>query len=161
MLVTPSCPTLCNFTDCSLPDSSVYGILQARILEWVAIPFSSGPRCVRTLHHDPSILGDRTRDMAHSFIELDKAVVQSTGGCNGALSAAERSYPTSELRGRSREDPMPEGRRPRGVTPRPRSGAVAESARVQGRRNAREELPCIRGQGGRPRGDTQRPRSGQ
>ena len=28
--------------DCSLPDSSVYGILQARILEWVAIPFSRG-----------------------------------------------------------------------------------------------------------------------
>ena len=44
----------------------------------------------------------------------------------GALSAAERSYPTSEVRGRSREDPMPEGRRPRGVTPRPRSGGAAE-----------------------------------
>jgi len=28
--------------DCSLPGSSVYGILQARILEWVAIPFSRG-----------------------------------------------------------------------------------------------------------------------
>ena len=40
----------------------------------------------------------------------------------GELSAAERSYPTSEVRGRSREDPMPERRRPRGVTPRPRSG---------------------------------------
>ena len=43
----------------------------------------------------------------------------------GALSAAERSYPMSEVRGRSREDPMPEGQRPRGVTPRPRSGAAA------------------------------------
>ena len=31
----------------------------------------------------------------------------------GAHSAAERSYPTSEVRGRSREDPMPKGRRPR------------------------------------------------
>ena len=35
-LVVQSCPTLCNPTDCSLPASSVYGILQARILEWVA-----------------------------------------------------------------------------------------------------------------------------
>ena len=33
-----------------------------------------------------------------------------------ALSAAKRSYPTSEVRGRSQEDPIPEGQRPRGVT---------------------------------------------
>ena len=38
---------------------------------------------------------------------------------------AERSHPMSEVRGRSREDSMLKGRRPRGVTPRPRSGAVA------------------------------------
>ena len=37
-----SCPTLCDPTDCSSPGSSVHGILQARILEWVAIPFSRG-----------------------------------------------------------------------------------------------------------------------
>ena len=36
-----SCPTLCNPIDGSPPGSSVPGILQARILEWVAIPFSS------------------------------------------------------------------------------------------------------------------------
>ena len=35
-----SCPTLCNPMDCSPPGSSFYGILQARILEWVATPFS-------------------------------------------------------------------------------------------------------------------------
>ena len=39
-LVTQSCPTLCEPMDCSPPDSSVNGILQAKILEWVAIPFS-------------------------------------------------------------------------------------------------------------------------
>ena len=44
----------------------------------------------------------------------------------GTLSMAERSYLMSEVRGRSREDPMPEGQWPRGVTPRPRSWAVAE-----------------------------------
>ena len=36
-------PTRCNSMDCSPPSSSVYGILQERILEWVAIPFSRGP----------------------------------------------------------------------------------------------------------------------
>ena len=36
------CPTLCDPIHCSPPGSSVYGILQARILEWVAIPFSWG-----------------------------------------------------------------------------------------------------------------------
>ena len=38
MLVTQSYPTLCDPTDCSPPGFSVCGILQARILEWVAIP---------------------------------------------------------------------------------------------------------------------------
>ena len=38
--VTQSCLTLCNPMDCSPPGSSVHGIFQARILEWVAISFS-------------------------------------------------------------------------------------------------------------------------
>ena len=37
-----SCPTLCDPTNCSLPGSSVSGIFQARVLEWVAISFSRG-----------------------------------------------------------------------------------------------------------------------
>ena len=40
VLVTQSCPTLCELMDCSPPGSSVHRILQAGILEWVAIPFS-------------------------------------------------------------------------------------------------------------------------
>ena len=36
------CPTLCDPMDCSPTGSSVHGILQARILEWAAIPFSRG-----------------------------------------------------------------------------------------------------------------------
>ena len=39
-LVTKSCPTLCDSADCSPPGSSVHGILQTRILEWVAMPSS-------------------------------------------------------------------------------------------------------------------------
>ena len=82
---------------------------------------------------------------------------------------AERSYPTSEVRGRSREDPTPEGWRLRGVTPRPRSGVAAgrsypaseargggweEQPYVQGAMAARvqeglEELSHIEGQEGR------------
>ena len=42
VLVTQSCMTLCNHMDCSPPGSSIYGILQVRIVEWVAIPFSRG-----------------------------------------------------------------------------------------------------------------------
>ena len=37
-----SCPTLCDPMECSPPVSSVYGILQARILDWVATPSSRG-----------------------------------------------------------------------------------------------------------------------
>ena len=37
-----SCPTMCNPMDCSLPGSSIHGILQARILKWVAMPSSRG-----------------------------------------------------------------------------------------------------------------------
>ena len=39
--VAQSCPTLCDPMDCSLPGSSVHGIFQARVLEWVVISFSS------------------------------------------------------------------------------------------------------------------------
>ena len=39
MLVTQSCTTLCDPVDCSPPDSSIHGILQAIVLELVAIPF--------------------------------------------------------------------------------------------------------------------------
>ena len=41
VLVSQSCPTLCDPMDCSQPVSSVHGILQARVLKWVDIPFSN------------------------------------------------------------------------------------------------------------------------
>ena len=40
--VAQSCPTLCNPMDCSLPGSSLHGIFQAIVLEWIAISFSRG-----------------------------------------------------------------------------------------------------------------------
>ena len=49
--VAQSCPTFCDPMDCSLPGSSVHGIFQAIVLEWIAISFSKGS----------SQVGDRTR----------------------------------------------------------------------------------------------------
>ena len=42
VLVAKLCPTPCDPMHCSAPGSSVHGLLQARVLEWVAIPFSRG-----------------------------------------------------------------------------------------------------------------------
>ena len=60
-----------------LPFHSVHGVLKARILKWFAIPFSSGPRFLRTVHHDLLDLGG-LQGMAHRFIELDKAGLQDS-----------------------------------------------------------------------------------
>ena len=57
-----------------LPFHTVHGVLKAGMLKWFTIPFSSGPRFVRTLHHDLSVLDGPTKH-GHSFTELDKAVV--------------------------------------------------------------------------------------
>ena len=168
--------------DCCPQVSSIHGILQARILEWVAISFSRGsshPRdrtCIsyvsctgrQVLNHQLHLV--QFSSVSQPCPTLWKPLIPKAGllftaavsllawaAATSALSAAERSYPTSEVRGRIWEDPMPEGRRPRGVTPHPTSGAAAESAR---HRNDQEELPYVRGQGQQPRGATQRPRLG-
>ena len=74
------------------------------------------------------------------------------------LSAAERSHPTSEVRGRSWEDLMPKGRRPRGVTSRPRSGQRLRVLDWDGAGTA-ERSYHIRGQGWWLRGPSPHPRS--
>ena len=53
--VAQSCLTLCDPMDCSLPGSSVHGIFQARVLEWVAIAFSART-CSRYQNHWGSIV---------------------------------------------------------------------------------------------------------
>ena len=57
VLVTQSCPTVCDPVNCSLPGSSVHGISQARILGWVAIPFSRGSSWPRDQTWVPCIAG--------------------------------------------------------------------------------------------------------
>ena len=56
----PSCPTLCDPMDCSPPGSSVHGIFQARILEWVSISYfrgSSDPGMEPTSLVSPALAG--------------------------------------------------------------------------------------------------------
>ena len=63
-----------------LPFHTVYEVLTARILAWIAISSSKGPHFVRTLHYDPSLLGGPVQH-GYSFIALhkplrhDKAVI--------------------------------------------------------------------------------------
>ena len=56
-LVTQSCLTVCSLMDCNPPGSSVHGIFQAGILEWVAIPFSRGSSWSRDLTEASCITG--------------------------------------------------------------------------------------------------------
>ena len=63
-LVAQSCPTLCDPTDCSPPGSSVHGILQARILEWVAMPSSRGWRS-RDESQDSRVAGRMLYHLSH------------------------------------------------------------------------------------------------
>ena len=58
VLVAQSCPTLCDPTDCGPPVSSVHGILQARILEWIAITFSGGSSQHRDQIQSPTLQAD-------------------------------------------------------------------------------------------------------
>ena len=57
-LVAQSCPTLCDHMDGSLPVSCVHGILQARVLEWVAISFSGGSSRLRDRTRSPALQAD-------------------------------------------------------------------------------------------------------
>ena len=53
--IAQSCPTLCNPMNCSLLGSSVHGIFQARVLEWVAISFSRGSSLPRDQTWSPAL----------------------------------------------------------------------------------------------------------
>ena len=63
--VTQSCLTLSDPMDWSLPGSSVHGIFQARVLEWVAIAFSGGGYYYAILQKGKQSLTVRTRQIWH------------------------------------------------------------------------------------------------
>ena len=76
-LVTKLCMTLCNFMDCSRPGSSVHGISQARILEWVAISFSRG--IFLTQESNPLLLSlQHCRQTLHPLSYLGQAHNQAS-----------------------------------------------------------------------------------
>ena len=81
VIVAQSCWTLCNPMDCSPPGSSVHGILQARILEWVAISFPRG--------------SSQQRDQTWvSWIAGRFFTIWATGEASRLLSGAERKTVT-------------------------------------------------------------------
>ena len=84
-LVAQSCPTLCDHIDCSMPAFPVQGILQAKILEWVAIPSSRGSSQVK----------DWTQV---SFIAGGFFTIWATREAQvGSLSLLQEIFPTQEL----------------------------------------------------------------
>ena len=56
--IAQSCPTLCDPMDCRLPGSTIHGIFQARVLEWVAISFSRGSSQPRIEPRSPALEAD-------------------------------------------------------------------------------------------------------
>ena len=73
VLVFQSCLTLCSPMDRSLPGSSVLGVLQARILEWVAVPSSRGSSSPRDLTWVSRIAGRfstvrATRELVYFYV---------------------------------------------------------------------------------------------
>ena len=61
--------------------SYCYGVLKARILKWFAIPFSSGPYSVRSLHHDPPILGCPTGMAKFHWLKIKNNTIYLGAPC--------------------------------------------------------------------------------
>ena len=74
-LVTQLCPILCNSRDCNPPGSSVHGILQARILDWVAMPSSRASSQPRDQIHN-SCIGRQV--LYHRATRIPHALSQKT-----------------------------------------------------------------------------------
>ena len=76
--IAQSCPTLCDHMDCSLSGSSVHGIFQARVLEWIAISFSRGSSRPRNRTQVSRIAGRcftvwATREVYHSHWQITRS----------------------------------------------------------------------------------------
>ena len=120
--VAQPCPTPSNPMDCRLPGSSVHGIFQARILEWVAIAFSVKVLYTMAKHYKPNGCDRPRRSKARGATPRRRP---------GA--AARRSYHTPKVRGAGHEkQPAVQG---------------AVAVRVQ---EGQEELLNVQGQEGQP-----------
>ena len=84
MLVSQSCPTLCDSMCFSPSDSSVHGILQARILEWVAIPSPGvGARVRHSAHGKGHEEGGSTYAKAGSSLRSPPVTTNKASGGDG------------------------------------------------------------------------------
>ena len=86
VLLAQSYPTLCDPMDCSPPGSSVHGILQARLLEWVAMPSSRGPFQPRDRTHVSLALQADSLPLSHWGSPQDE-----TDNLNSPISIYEKS----------------------------------------------------------------------
>ena len=79
MKVTPSWLTICEPIDCSPPGSSVHGILQPRILELVAIPFSRGPsQPLNTMEYYSAIIKNEIMSFVATWMDLGITIISKT-----------------------------------------------------------------------------------
>ena len=85
--VAQLCPTRCNPMDCSPPGSSLHGILQARVLEWVAISFSRGSSRLRDRTRISCAAGRRFNLWVTSLTQLPP------------LTPSSQSFPNTKVRG--------------------------------------------------------------
>ena len=82
MLVAQLYPTLWDPMDCSLPGSSIHGILQARTLEWVAIPFSKGSSQSRDQTRSPALQADSLPSKPREKPEFSKTDLKMESQCS-------------------------------------------------------------------------------
>ena len=87
VLVTQLWPTLCNPTDCSPPGSSVHRILQARILEWVAISLSRESSRPRDEPWSPALQADSVPSelLGENAIEICISIVYDNSAKRSVL----------------------------------------------------------------------------
>jgi len=69
--VAQSCPTPSDPMDCSLPGSSIHGVFQARVLEWVAIAFSAGILHQRSKVQLVAVDSMQTNTYIHTYIKIN------------------------------------------------------------------------------------------
>ena len=97
-----SCPTLCDPMDCNTPGSSVHGIFQERIMEWVAISYFRGPGNQVTINTFPACIfgpgvSQKSFSPGHPWLPLQWNSLLFARGCSGSLRASPVALPPSLL----------------------------------------------------------------
>ena len=92
--VTQACLTLCNPVDCGPPGSSVHGILQTRILEWVAIPFSRDLPDLGTEPGSPTLQAD---SLLSEPLALKKVQIFTNVDTSPCLKDSAKTNPNTQI----------------------------------------------------------------